>query len=207
MKRFLLFSFASLSSWVLFVGCSSSSGGSNAVACDDAGLCTGGLVCQNGVCVQPPGSGGSGQGGSGQGGSGNTGTGGLPSGGSGGIPSGGSGGLPSGGSGGLPSGGTGGLPSGGTGGGGPGNCGDFPFAQPACGTCAETYCCSEMLGCSTGTSCLNLLACLQQYDCFNQPDPDACANANCSAYADGQTALQTFDSCVAGNCASACGGG
>lgn len=81
MKRFLLFSFASLSSWVLFVGCSSSSGGGGGVPCDDAGMCSGNLVCDKGVCVQPPATGGTGTGGTGTGG---TGTGGTSTGGTGG---------------------------------------------------------------------------------------------------------------------------
>jgi hypothetical protein len=64
-----------------------------------------------------------------------------------------------------------------------------------------------MQACSSGTQCYNLLGCLQQYGCFDAPDPDACANEYCTAYADGQSALLAFDSCLATNCSSECGVG
>jgi hypothetical protein len=206
MKRFLLFSFTSLSAYVLLAGCSSSGGGgAGAPPCDDAGLCSNpALVCQGGFCVQPPGSGGSGQGGA-QGGTGNVGTGGGPSGGTGNV---GTGGVPSGGSGGVPSGGSGGVPSGGTGGGGTGgggNCGDLGFTNPACGSCMNSYCCNELLACDSTSQCYGLLACIQQY-CATDPDVGACAEQYCSAYADGVTDYNAVNTCLETNCLTDCGG-
>jgi hypothetical protein len=202
MKRFLLFSFTSLSAYVLLSGCSSSGGGGGAASCGDAGPCPAGYVCQGTTCV-PDGSGGSG---GGQGGTGNVGQGGGPSGG--GTGNVGQGGLPSGGSGGLPSGGSGGLPSGGTGGGGTGgsaNCGDLTLTQPACQTCMTDNCCSELLACTSGTMCNSLLGCIQTY-CATDPDLQTCAETNCSQYEGGLADYNAVDACLVSYCTSACGG-
>jgi hypothetical protein len=49
-------------------GCSSSSGGGGGIPCSDAGTCEGNQVCEQGLCVTPPGTGGTGAGGAATGG-------------------------------------------------------------------------------------------------------------------------------------------
>ncbi len=165
----------------LMSGCSSSTTGGGAIACDDAGACPNGLTCQQGACVDP-------------------GTGGGPSGGGGG-PNGGGGGPPVGGGGsgnfggGPPVGGGGGPPVGGGGGsscdptsGEPGDCTALDPTN-ACQVCIQNSCCVEYGHCtqSPDDNCAwggpdgnGEVFCFQEC-VFNAGLADPTTQANCAA--------------------------